>query len=175
MLDGKRAHSTQKPEALLHRVIVSTSNPGDIVLDPFCGSGTTAAVAKRLGRRYITIDREADYVKIAQARIAGVMTLIDEGNADHVDRPNPRTPFVSFVENGRLPVGSKIRFKGSEERATVNADGTITWNGQRGSIHKIGCLCSGSATCNGWIHWCYTDTETGLEHVIDELRAPLKL
>jgi len=171
-VDGKSVHSTQKPEALLHRVLVSTSNPGDIVLDPFCGSGTTAAVAKRLGRHFITIDREQQYVDTALARIAAVQMVADEYGAEHVDNPNPRTPFVTFVETGRLPSGTKVRYKRTDKWATVNADGTITWNGQRGSIHKIGCLCGELSTCNGWTHWYYRNLVTGVEEPLDTLRAP---
>jgi modification methylase len=172
-VDGKKAHATQKPEALLHRVIVSTSDPGDIVLDPFCGSGTTAAVAKKLGRHYITIDREPEYVDVALARLAAVQPVDDECSVDLIDQPHPRTPFVSFVESGRLPAGSQIRFKNSDKWATVNMDGTISWNGQRGSIHKIACLCGEAATCNGWRHWFYLDPQTGVEKPIDALRTPI--
>lgn len=171
-VDGIKAHATQKPEALLHRLITATSNPGDIVLDPFCGTGTTAAVAKKLGRRYITIDREPDYVSVATARIARVETLVDEGQADLYGKTNPRVPFVSLVETSKLPAGSVLRYRGTEERAVVNADGTITWGKHRGSIHMVGRLCGKTASCNGWQNWLYVDDRTGIEHVLDALRAP---
>ncbi len=110
--DGKKAHATQKPEALMHRVIAATTNPGDIVLDPFCGTGTTAAVAKKLGRKYITIDREAAYVEVAERRLANIapalLTSADEGGV-LLGRPKPRVPFMSFIESGRLAVGSALR------------------------------------------------------------------
>ncbi|MDR3709459.1 MAG: DNA methyltransferase [Capsulimonadaceae bacterium] len=174
MLDGQKAHATQKPEALLHRVITATSKPGDVILDPFCGTGTTAAVARRLGRRFITIDREETYVGIAEKRIASITPQVDEDVPELVDAPNPKVPFVQLVESGRLPVGSTIRFKNTERHAKVNADGTITWDGNRGSIHKIACLCAGAPGCNGWSHWYYADPNTGQELPIDALRAKPK-
>src|SRR5580700_709386 len=70
--DGKKAHPTQKPEALLHRVLMASSRPGDIVIDPFCGTGTTGAVAKRLGRRFLGIERDPSYATLARQRIAAV-------------------------------------------------------------------------------------------------------
>lgn len=170
-VDGVKAHATQKPEALLHRVIASTSNPGDVVLDPFCGSGTTAAVAKRLNRRYITIDREEDYREVARKRLAAIRPAVDEDVVPSVDDPKPRIAFVHLVETGKVPVGSTLTFKRSGKQALVNADGTITHNGIRGSIHKIACLCANAPSCNGWTHWFYTDPSTGVEVVLDTLRT----
>ena len=175
--DGKKAHTTQKPEALMHRVIAATTNPGDIVLDPFCGTGTTAAVAKRLGRNYITIDREAVYVEVAQARLANIsealLTSGDEGGV-LLGGPKPRVPFVSFVETGRLAVGSALRLKGSDIEARVYADGTVSAGGNRGSIHKVAAACLGLPTANGWTAWLFFDTETADERLLDSLRPSAK-
>jgi modification methylase len=170
MMDGQKAHATQKPEALLQRVIMSTSNPGDIVLDPFCGSGTTAAVAKRLGRHFITIDRESAYVDVARRRIDSVTPEdIDEASV-FIDAPKPRVSFIVFVENGTLPAGTRLRFRETRQFATVNADGTVSWHGQKGSIHKIACLCAGTPSVNGWRHWYYLNPATKQYEPIDNLR-----
>jgi modification methylase len=172
-VNGKKAHTTQKPEALLHRVIASTSNPGDIVLDPFCGTGTTAAVAKRLGRNFITIDRVEAYVGVAEKRLANVSPNLLTEEGVFIDAPKPRVPFVSLVEGGRLAVGAELCLKGSSIRATIHDDGTITADGKRGSIHKIGALCQGLPTCNGWLSWYYADPNTGEQTLIDALRSPI--
>ena len=170
--NGEKAHTTQKPESLLHRVIVSTSNPGDVILDPFCGTGTTAAAAKRLGRRYITIDREESYVEVARARVANVMEpmLTDEGI--FVDAPKPRVSFLSLVESGAVPVGTALRLKGRNVVAQVQEDGTLIANGLRGSIHRLGALLLGLPSCNGWTHWSFCDEATGEPQLIDSLRPP---
>ena len=175
--DGKKAHATQKPEALMHRVIAATTNPGDIILDPFCGTGTTAAVAKKLGRNYITIDREAAYVEVAGVRLANIspalLTSGDEGGV-LLGGPKPRVPFVGFVENGRLAVGAALRLKGTSVRAVVHADGTVSANGQRGSIHKVAAACLGLPTANGWTCWLFFDAETQSEQLLDSLRPAAK-
>ena len=170
--DGKKAHATQKPEALLHRVIAATTNPGDVVLDPFCGTGTTAAVAKKLGRSFVTIDREAAYVAVAEARLANIaealLTSADEGGA-LLGGPKPRVPFVSFVESGRLPPGAALRLKGTDICGKVHADGTVSAGGQRGSIHKVAAARLGLPTANGWTCWLFSD-EDGQERPLDSLR-----
>ncbi len=169
--DGKKAHTTQKPEALLHRVLAATTNPGDLVLDPFCGTGTTAAVAKRLGRNYITIDREPAYVEVAEARLANIpealLTSGDEGGV-LLGGPKPRVPFLSFVEGGVLPPGTLLRLKGTETRAVVHADGTVSAIGQRGSIHKVAAACLGLPSANGWTLWLFD--AAGDERLLDSLR-----
>jgi DNA modification methylase len=171
MVDGEKAHTTQKPEALLHRIIVATSNPGDVVLDPFCGTGTTAAVAKRLGRRFITADLDERYVQVARRRVEHVSTsLFDEEDAIVIDQPKPRVAFASLVERGVLPPGTQLKLRRRDITATVNADGTISAGGYRGSIHKVGKLCLGLPACNGWEHWFYTDRLTGALVSIDSLR-----
>lgn len=168
--DGEKTHTTQKPESLLHRVISSTSRPGDLVLDPFCGTGTTAAVAKRLGRRFITMDREVRYVEAARTRIAGVTAPLFDSQGLFVDAPKPRIRFGSLVEAGRLPAGSRLRLKGRNVQAEVQADGSLVADGLRGSIHKLGATLLGLPSCNGWQHWLFTDPETGDILPIDCLR-----
>jgi modification methylase len=171
--DGKKAHTTQKPEALMHRVIAATTNPGDLVLDPFCGTGTTAAVAKRLGRDYITIDREEVYVSVAEKRLANIsqalLTSSDESGV-LLGGPKPRVPFISFIESGVLPFGSTLRLKGTTIEALIHADGTITAQGHRGSIHKVAAACLGLPTANGWTSWLFCDHLVHEERLLDALR-----
>lgn len=169
-VNGEKAHTTQKPEALLHRVIVSASNPGDLILDPFCGTGTTAAVAKRLGRDFITFEREPDYVCVAQQRIAAVMPVLLGDEGDFVDAPKPRISFLSLVESGQIKTGDLLCLRKSDVTATVQPDGTLVANGYRGSIHKVGALCLGLPACNGWTHWQYRDPDTGAWRLLDDLR-----
>lgn len=171
MVNGKKAHTTQKPESLLHRVIAATSNPGDLIVDPFCGTGTTAAVAKKLGRNYLTIDREPQYVSVARRRLKAVSPSLLGDEGIFVDAPKPRIPFVSLVEAGRLPVGTRLRLKGTQTTALVHADGSITAVGMRGSIHKVGAHCLGLPTCNGWTSWLFPDPATGNELPLDALRG----
>ncbi|MGI4789217.1 MAG: site-specific DNA-methyltransferase [Janthinobacterium lividum] len=171
--EGKKAHTTQKPEALMHRVIAATTNPGDIVLDPFCGTGTTAAVAKRLGRRYITIDREAVYVEVAEKRLANISTALLTSSDESgvlLGGPKPRIPFMSFIESERLAVGSTLRLKSSQTTAVIHADGTISAGGHRGSIHKVAAACLGLPSANGWTSWFFHDTLTQQEQLLDTLR-----
>jgi modification methylase len=169
-VDGEKAHTTQKPEALLHRIITATSNAGDVVLDPFCGSGTTAAAAKRLGRHYVTIDREEAYVKVARERVAAVEPAPEEPEARLIGGPKPRVKFANLVETGQIPVGSLLRLGKTQIYATVHADGMISANGHKGSIHKVGALCLGLPACNGWEHWRFVDAEMARERSIDEFR-----
>jgi len=169
-LDGKKAHATQKPEALLHRVILSTSNPGDVILDPFCGTGTTAAVAKKLARHYITVDRELEYVEVAKRRLAAVVPYGTEANAPLLGGPNPRVPFVSFVERGVLKPGTELKLKGTAITAVVNTDGTVTAGSLRGSIHKVATAVLGGNNVNGWEMWLHMDLESNQMLPIDHLR-----
>jgi len=171
--DGKKAHATQKPEALMHRVIAATTNPGDLVLDPFCGSGTTAAVAKRLGRDYITIDREEVYVELAERRLANISKALltsEDENGVLLGGPKPRIPFVSLIESGQLPLDTTLKLKGTEVEAALHADGTVTAGGHRGSIHKVAAACLGLPSANGWTAWLYQDRATGEVRLLDALR-----
>ena len=175
-VDGEKAHSTQKPEALLYRVILSSTNPGDVILDPFFGTGTTGAVARRLKRRWIGIEREQHYVELARRRI----DAIPEGESgEHLyTTPNPRkrkrVPFGMLLENNFLRPGQRLYFgETGEQTARVLADGAIEYNGQRGSIHQIARLIH-QGPCNGWDLWYYTEAETGERRPIDHLRQQFR-
>ena len=171
-IDGEKAHSTQKPEALLHRIISATSRPGDVVLDPFCGTGTTAAVAKRLGRHFITMDREDRYVQVARNRVSGIVPAVLTDDSPFVDAPPQRIPFINLVEQGTLPAGTVLTLRGSEVQAVVNPDGSLSYDGFRGSIHKVAAKCLGLPACNGWTNWYFLDQHSGETRPIDELRSP---
>jgi modification methylase len=150
---GAKAHPTQKPEALLHRVLVATTSPGDVVLDPFFGTGTTGAVARALGRRFIGIEREEPYARLAQARIDRVRPY--DGAALAVSgsrRAEPRVPFGQVVERGMLRPGEELVGQ-RQHVARVRADGTLASDGITGSIHQVGAHLEGAPSCNGWTYW----------------------
>ncbi len=171
--DGEKAHSTQKPEALLHRVIVSSSKPGDVVLDPFFGSGTTGAVARRLGRHFIGIERDKAYAKIARTRIAGVEPAESEAVETTKSRRNePRIPFGWVVERGLLPPGTVLHGPSKRHRAKVRADGSLVCADATGSIHRIAAHVQGLDACNGWTFWHYENK--GQLVPIDVLRQRLR-
>jgi len=175
--EGQKLHSTQKPEALLHRIIMASSRPGQLVLDPFLGSGTTAAVAKRLGRRWIGIEREARYVEIARERIARVVPVEDASLLEvKPKREEPRIPFGWLVERGLLEPGTQLYAPGRRFSAKVRPDGTlvsVSAMGQfRGSIHQVGAAVQGAPACNGWTFW-HLDVE-GKPVPIDVLRQKLR-
>jgi modification methylase len=153
---GKKTHPTQKPEALLHRIILASSEAGDVVLDPFLGSGTTAVVAKRLGRRFIGIERDAAYAKAAAARLAATEPLDDSAlKLAKGKRAEPRVPFGALVELGLILPGTVLYDAGARHEARVRADGSIASAGAEGSIHKIGAHVQGALACNGWTFWHY--------------------
>jgi modification methylase len=174
-VNGEKAHTTQKPEALLERVIVASTRVGDLVLDPFFGTGTTGAVAKRLGRRFIGIEREERYLEVARKRLAAVRTEPEEaliaGTQDSA--PLPRVPFSTLLERGLLRPGQTLWHRQLSVKAKVNANGTITSSGFVGSIHKVGAQVANLAACNGWTHWLFR-TPDGSYHLIDELRETLR-
>jgi modification methylase len=171
--DGQKAHSTQKPEALLHRVIVSSTKPGDVVLDPFFGSGTTGAVAKRLGRRFIGIEREKTYADVARARIAEIVTADSEAlEVTKSKRAEPRIPFGWVVERGLLPVGTILKGMRKHQTAKVRADGTLVCANASGSIHQMGAHVQGLDACNGWTFWHFEMNGTLVP--IDVLRQQLR-
>jgi modification methylase len=171
--NGKKLHSTQKPEALLARVILASSRPDDLVLDPFCGSGTTGAVAKRLGRRFIGIERERAYAAAAQARIAAVTPLPARAIAPFMTaREAPRVPFAALIERGLIVPGARLCDAKRKIEALVRADGAVALGEKVGSIHRIGALAQGLEACNGWAFW-HVQTSAGLVS-IDALRAEIR-
>lgn len=153
--DGRKTHPTQKPEALLYRAIAAASKPGDLILDPFFGTGTTGAVAKRLGRRFVGLERDPEYAAAARARLAEVEPLADPSLLyTPSKRSEPRIPFGTVVERGLLHPGDYL-YGGERQRwsAKVRADGTIATGDHRGSIHQVGAAVQGAPACNGWTFW----------------------
>jgi modification methylase len=152
--DGQKAHSTQKPESLLYRVILSSSRQGDVVLDPFFGSGTTGAVARKLGRHFIGIERDKEYAKLARSRIAEIASADGEAiETTKSKRAEPRIPFGWVVERGLLPPGTVLQGQQKNHRAKVRADGTLVCADATGSIHRIAAHVQGLDACNGWTFW----------------------
>ena len=171
--NGDKGHPTQKPEALLHRVILASTRPGDLILDPFFGVGTTGAAAKRLGRRFVGIEREANYVEMARARIAAVIpTSIDNLEITGSKRAEPRIPFGMVLEAGLLQPGDELWCPKGKRRAQVRADGSLVAGDLSGSIHKLGALVDDAPACNGWTFW-HIKTDRGLAP-IDGLRAKIR-
>jgi len=171
---GRKAHPTQKPEALLHRILLASTNPGDLVLDPFFGTGTTGAAAKRLGRRWIGIERDPGYARAAEERIAKVKPL----GASALDtlrskRAEPRVPFGTIIELGILAPGSPLYDERRRIRAEVKADGTLAVPGSQGSIHRLGAIVQGKTACNGWTFWHFE--AGGKLRPIDLLRERAKV
>ena len=170
--NGKKIHSTQKPESLLHRVLLASSNKGDMILDPFLGSGTTATVAKKLGRNYYGIEKEKNYFKAAEERLKNTKPIDD----DYLDtlknnRSKPRIPFGSLVELGIIKPGSTIFDNKKKVRAKIMADGSIKHAQTEGSIHKVAATILGAESCNGWTYWHYN--LDGAVVPIDHLRQRL--
>jgi modification methylase len=167
--EGKKAHPTQKPEALLHRILLASSKPGDVILDPFFGTGTTGAVAKRLGRHFVGIERQPEYVEVATDRIAAV-TPVKESSLEVArgKRAEPRVAFGSLVEAGLIAAGTQLTDLRARHRAEVRADGTLRSGPHAGSIHRVGALVQGLGACNGWTFW-HTERE-GERVPIDEMR-----
>ena len=170
---GDKVHPTQKPEALLHRILNATSKPGDVVLDPFFGTGTTGAVAKKLGRHFIGIDRDTTYIAAALKRIAAVKPL----SADAIEtavpkRSAPRVAFGSLVEMGLIAPGTELYDGRQRWSALVRADGSLASGTHQGSIHRVGALVQGAEACNGWTFW-HTNSNGRLAS-IDLLRADMR-
>ncbi len=171
--DGHKAHPTQKPESLLYRVLMASSERGDLVLDPFFGTGTTGAVAKKLGRNYLGIERDPAYVALAEERLASIMEL-PLGDMVSTEKPPkpPRVPFGAVLERGLLKPGQTLTDLRRRYAAQVHADGTLIAKPHRGSIHKVGALVQGLPACNGWVFWHF-DSDDGLQP-IDALRATIR-
>ena len=168
--DGRKLHPTQKPEALLHRILTIASRPGDVVLDPFFGSGTTGAVAKHLNRRYIGLERERGYAVAAERRIAAVTPASPEALRPAVSkREAPRVAFGALVESGLVTPGTELTDARGRFRAVVKADGTLDAAGVTGSIHRVGAAVQGAEACNGWTFWHLI--EAGERRPIDVVRA----
>ncbi len=171
--DGRKAHPTQKPEALLHRVILAATEIGDLVLDPFFGTGTTGVVAQRLGRDWIGIERRQDYIELARERLKTA-----EPPADRTllvtpsPRSAPRVPFGAVVERGLLRAGDVLFDQRRRFSARIHADGSIAVKGVRGSIHQIGARVQNAPACNGWTFWHYESK--GQATPIDELRQRIR-
>ncbi|EKF19855.1 site-specific DNA-methyltransferase [Nitratireductor pacificus] len=171
--DGGKLHPTQKPEALLARIMMASTKPGDVVLDPFFGSGTTGAVAKRLGRHFVGIDREETYIAAAAERIAAVEPLDDIDLAlMQGKRAEPRVAFGSLIEAGLMKPGTLLFDAKRRWTANVRADGTIAIGDDAGSIHRVGARVQGLEACNGWTFWHFE--EAGSLKPIDELRATVR-
>jgi modification methylase len=171
--DGKKLHPTQKPEALLARAILAASQPDDLVLDPFCGTGTTGAVARQLRRRFIGIERDAGYASAAERRIAEAEPLAEPALAAFMTaREAPRVPFTTLLERGLVAPGITLVDAKRRHAAVVRADGALALGQSVGSIHRIGALAQGLEACNGWTFW-HLETPKGLT-VIDALRAQVR-
>lgn len=171
--DGNKVHPTQKPESLLHRVILSTTNPGDVIVDPFFGTGTTGAVAKKLGRDFIGFEMEDEYIIHAKRRIA----KISRGTGAQIaatksKRSEPKVPFGNLVEGGYLRAGTQLFSKNGIMQATICADGSLVSGEHKGSIHKVGALLCDAPSCNGWTFW-YFQSPQGLKP-IDTIRSEIR-
>jgi modification methylase len=170
--NGDKAHPTQKPEALLHRVLVATTKPGDVVLDPFFGTGTTGAVARMLGRDFVGIEREAAYREIAEERLARVRPFDTSAlEVSQSKRAEPRVPFGQLVERGMLRPGEML-VNARGQMAKVRADGTLIADRVKGSIHKVGAELEGAPSCNGWTYWHFR--RDGKTVPIDVLRQQVR-
>ena len=170
--NGDKAHPTQKPEALLHRILVATTHPGDVVLDPFCGCGTAVAAAQKLGRRFIGIEREAAYRSVAAERLARVRAF--DRSALEITaskRSEPRVPFGQVVERGMLRPG-EVLTSPRGKTARVRADGTLVGPDMTGSIHQVGAAMEGAPSCNGWTYWHFR--RDGQMVPIDILRQQIR-
>ncbi len=171
-VNGQKAHPTQKPEALLERVLLASSNAGDIVLDPFFGTGTTGAVAKRLGRQWIGIERDEAYIRVATKRIAEVETEPQPKKIEPKRRLR-RIPFKTLLQRGMLAEGDRLYFRRNlQAMGVITSTGKLVYKGSEGSIHKIARSIQGGP-CNGWEHWYYEDKGGGLV-VIDQLREQIR-
>lgn len=178
-LNGQKAHPTQKPEALLYRILLSSTNPGDVILDPFFGVGATGVVAKRLARRWIGIERQSEYVDLARRRIAETPPASSDQHLYTTPnrRKQPRLPFGMLLEYQLIQPGQRLYLLNNRAiTAQVLADGSLEWNGQRGSIHQVARLALGlpNTPCNGWEQWVYFDPQSADYQPINHLREHLR-
>ena len=171
--NGKKIHSTQKPESLLHRILLATSIKDDLILDPFLGSGTSAAVAKKLGRNYFGIEKDKNYFKAAEERLKATKPIEDDLlDTLKNNRSKPRIPFGSLVELGIIKPGTNIFDNKKKITAKILADGSIKHNQSEGSIHKVAATILGAESCNGWTYWYYKSGNT--LKPIDDLRQKFR-
>ena len=171
--NNKKVHSTQKPEALLYRVLLCASNKNDIILDPFMGSGTTGAVAKKLGRNFIGIEKDKKYFKVAEKRINNIKEINENFNISMINkRKEKRIPFGYLVESGLVEPGLDLFDPKRKYKAKVMADGSIFCNKIQGSIHKVGAEIQGMPSCNGWSYWHFNFE--GKFEPIDYLRKKIR-
>ena len=170
--NGKKVHSTQKPESLLHRILLASTNKGDFVFDPFLGTGTTAVVAKKLGRNYFGIENEKKYFKTAKQRLEKTIKMEDH-YLDTIknNKSKPRIPFGSLVELGIVKPGMSVFDYKKKVNAKIMADGSIKYQNSEGSIHKVAAKIIGAESCNGWTYWHYNNNGSMLP--IDDLRQRL--
>jgi DNA modification methylase len=173
---GKKLHSTQKPEELLKRIILASSQPGDLVLDPFVGTGTTAAVAKQLHRCWIGMERDPVYLVAAQQRVDQVQPLPanDPLIAEALREKPARVAFRALLENGLLKPGQTLYLDRPDYAAIILEDGRLKANGFTGSIHRVGAQLKNAPSCNGWVHWSYLDEATGQRQPLDVLRQQIR-
>ena len=174
--DGKKAHPTQKPEALLHRVLLASSRPGDLVLDPFFGTGTTGAVARRLGRQWIGIEQNREYIEVARERIAAIEPGSGEGIATTEEKnAAPRVPFGSLIERGLLKPGEVLFDARRRWTAKVRPDGTLISADAKGSIRQVAAEVQGAPACNGWEFWFVErkGQPVPIEHFRQQIRAEM--
>ena len=172
--NGDKLHPTQKPEGLLYRVIMASTKVGDVVLDPFFGTGTTGAVAKKLGRNYIGIEKDAAYVKWAQERIDAVEPADNELCLEYSSKKRqPRVPFGNVIERGLLAPGDILYDSGRRHCAVVRSDGTVKSEQMEGSIHQVGAAAQNAPACNGWVYWHFENEKHELV-CIDTLREQLR-
>jgi len=168
--DGKKVHPTQKPEALLKRILLATTNPGDIVLDPFSGTGTTAAAAKMLGRQYVGIERDKTYLKASRARLKTIEPIGEEAlQVQQSKKALPRVPFGALVETGWLKPGDRLFSAKRRHTAHIRVDGSLSTGETTGSIHRVGAHVQQAPACNGWTYWHYETDKRDLAP-IDLLR-----
>ncbi|MDC0058053.1 DNA methyltransferase [Pelagibacteraceae bacterium] len=168
--NNQRSHPTQKPEALLYRIMVSSTNEGDMVLDPFLGSGTTAVMAKKLQRNFIGFDQDKKYIKLAKKRLKETKELDDEiVNLAKSRKDLPKVPFGELVEQGIIPPGAVLTDKKDKYKATVKIDGSIKIKNLSGSIHQVGAKIQGLPSCNGWDFWHVKNKTSSI--LLDEIRG----
>lgn len=175
-INGEKAHPTQKPEALIERVILASSNPGDLILDPFFGTGTTGAVAKMYGRHWLGIELEAGYIRMAETRINTIASNVKLSKTPKIEtkKKNQRIPFATLLQKGLVKNGQALYFGATgEQRAIILENGNLRYGDTAGSIHKIGRLIT-HAPCNGWLAWYYIDKQTGNRVLIDQLKIKVR-